>query len=359
MVGIGGVAGISIKGERLLRRLAVETGGRFFFPARDLQLDEVHDTLTEDVQNRYLLTYTPKNQTVDGQWRQVDVKTSDATHVIRSRSGYFAPKPPPIRPAIEFTATDEEGRYLDLTAEDLEIVENGVPQQVESFHEAVQPVSIILAIDASGSMKKKEADVVSSAQEFVHALRPQDQLAVVMFADRVVFAHDLSGNRDFAAEAIADYRANGGTALYDALADSFIRLKRTQGRRVVVVMTDGRDENNPGTGPGSTRRLEDVLKLQQETGAIVFGIGLGTNVAEDALRQITSQSGGRAYFPTDVTDLPTEYRRVVDDLRRRYVVGFTSSHIQRDGSWRDVTIRVKNVPNAKILSPGGYIAPAK
>jgi VWFA-related protein len=359
VVGIGGVAGISIKGERLLRRLAVETGGRFFFPAREVQLNEVHDTLTEDVQNRYLLTYTPKNQKVDGLWREVAVHTSDDTHVIRSRTGYFAPKPPPIRPAIEFTATDEEGRYLDLTSEDLEVVENGVPQQVESFHEAVQPVSIVLAIDASGSMKKKEADVVSSALEFVRALRPQDKLAVVQFADRVVFAHDLSENRQFAAEAIAGYRANGGTSLYDALADSLLRLKRADGRKVVVVMTDGRDENNPGTGPGSVRKLEDVLKLLQETGAVVFGIGLGTNVDQGPLKEITARSGGRAYFPTDVTELPTEYRRVVDDLRRRYVVGFTSSHIQRDGSWRNVEVRVKSVPGAKILSPGGYVAPAK
>ena len=107
VVGIGGVAGISIKGERLLRQLAVETGGRFFFPSRDEQLADVHDVLTEDVHNRYLLTYTPKNQKADGTWRTLTVKTDDPEYVVRARPGYFAPKPPPIRPVIEFTATDE------------------------------------------------------------------------------------------------------------------------------------------------------------------------------------------------------------------------------------------------------------
>jgi Ca-activated chloride channel family protein len=359
VVGVGGVAGISIKGERLLRRLAVETGGRFFFPAREQQLAEVHDVLTEDVQNRYLLTYTPRNQRVDGLWRDVSVSTTDATHVIRTRPGYFAPKPPPIRPAIEFTAADPDGRYLDLTAEDLEVVENGVTQTVESFQEAVQPVSIVLALDASGSMKKKETEIVASAREFIHALRPQDRLAVVLFSDRVVFAHDLSENRQFAAEALDDYKANGGTALYDAVSDSLIRLKRTEGRRVVVVMTDGRDENNPGTGPGSTRGLHDVLKHVQDTGALVFGIGLGTKVDQGPLNEIVAQSGGRAYFPTEVTDLPGEYRRVVDDLRRRYVLGYTSSHIQRDGSWRNVQIRIKAREDAVIRSVGGYFAPSR
>lgn len=359
VVGIGGVAGISMKGERLLRRLAVETGGRFFFPSRDSQLAEVHDVLTEDVQNRYLITYTPKNQTVDGAWREVAVHTAEPSHLVRTRPGYFAPKPPPIRPAIEFTAIDPEGRYLNLSAEDLEVLENGIPQDVETFQEAVQPVSIVLALDASGSMKKKELDLIAGAQEFINALRPQDNLALVLFADRPVFAHDLSTNRLFASEALAGYTANGGTALYDAMSDSLIRLKRVEGRRVVVVMSDGRDEDNPGTGPGSVRRLEDVLRHVKDTGAVVFGIGLGTNVDQSALRQVAEASGGRTYFPHDVSELPAEFRRVVDDLRRRYVVGFTSSHIQRDGSWRDVKIRIKSHEDAVVRSSGGYFAPAR
>jgi VWFA-related protein len=359
VVGVGGVAGISMKGERLLRRLALETGGRFFFPSRDEQLASVHDVLTEDVANRYLITYTPKNQTIDGGWRDVKVRTEEPGHVIRTRPGYFAPKPPPIRPAIEFTASDPSGRYLDLTAEDIEVIENGVPQRVDTFQEAVQPVSIVLVLDASGSMKKKEVEVIASAQEFMNALRPQDPLALVLFADRPVFAHDLSTNRLFAAQALANYAANGGTALYDALSDALIRLKRAEGRRVVVVMTDGRDENNPGTAPGSVRTLEQVLKLRQETGAVVFAIGLGTKVDTQTLQQITDASGGRSYFPQDVGELPAEFRRVVDDIRRRYVVGFTSTHIRRDGSWRDVTIRIKGREDAVVRGAGGYFAPAK
>ena len=68
------------------------------------------------------------------------------------------------------------------------MVENGVAQKLELFQEAIEPISIVLALDASGSMKKKEADVVSSAREFINALRPQDKLAVVLFADHPVFA---------------------------------------------------------------------------------------------------------------------------------------------------------------------------
>jgi Ca-activated chloride channel homolog len=359
VVGIGGVAGISLKGERLLRQLAVESGGRFFFPSRDEQLADVHDVLTQDVHNRYLLTYTPENQKADGTWRTLTVKTDDPEYVVRVRPGYFARKPPPIRPVIEFTATDEAGQYLDLTAADLDVVENGVVQQLELFQEAVEPVSIMLALDASGSMKKKEAEVVSSAREFITALRPQDKLAVVLFADRPVFTHDLTDNRAAALAALDLYRANGGTALYDSVSEALLHLKQAQGRRVVVVMTDGRDENNPGTGPGSVRHLDDVGALIQQTGAVMFGIGLGVNVDQEPLKKIAEWSGGRAFFPADVTELPAQYRRVVDDLRRRYVVGYTSSHIQHDGAWREVDIRVTRLPNATVRSTGGYVAPAQ
>ena len=359
VVGIGGVAGISIKGERLLRQLAVETGGRFFFPSRDAELAEVHDVLTKDVQNRYLISFTPQNQNADGTWRALTVTTADPEHVVRTRPGYRARKPPPIRPVIEFTAADEVGQYLDLTSADIEVLENGDVQKLELFQEAVEPVSIVLALDASGSMKKKESDVIASAREFVKALRPQDKLAVVLFSDSPQFVHDLTENRTAALAALDMYRANGGTALYDTVAEALLYLKRSQGRRVVVVMTDGRDENNPGTGPGSLRKLSDVASLIKQTGSVVFGIGLGLKVDQDPLVNMASLSGGRALFPSDVTELPAQYHRIVDDLRRRYVVGYTSSHVEHDGSWRDVQIRIKGAPHATVRSTGGYVAPGQ
>lgn len=359
VVGIGGVAGISIKGERLLRQIARESGGRWFFPSRDLQLTQVHDTLTEDVANRYLITYTPSNQAIDGSWRAIDVSTGVKDHVIRTRPGYFAPKPPPLRPNIEFTATDAAGNYLELTAEDVEIVEGGAAQPLETFQEAVQPVSIVLALDSSGSMRRKEAEVVESARRFVDALRKEDKLGIMMFADAAQTVQPLSASRAASHDAIKAYRASGGTALYDALADSFLLLQQEPGRRAVVVMTDGRDEDNPGTGPGSRRSLDDVVKLQHESGVTVFGIGLGTNVDSAPLQKLASASGGQALFPVEATELDREFKRVVEDLRRRYVVSYTSPNPKRDGDWRPVEIRIRNRPDAVVRSPGGYFAPAK
>ncbi len=359
VVAIGGVAGISLKGEKILRRIATETGGRMFMPTTEGQLELVHNALADDVQNRYLITYTPANQAHDGKWREISVVTGVAEYRVKARPGYFAPKPAPIRPSIEFTATDLGGQYLEVAADDLELSENGVAQKVETFHEASQPVSIVLALDASGSMRHREADVIAAARAFTAALRPQDQLAVMLFADSVVLTHDLSTNRDATREAIDDYKTAGGTALYDALGEALARLKRTEGRRVVVVMTDGRDEDNPGTGPGSVRKLSDVLDALKDTGAAVFPIGLGTKVDTPMLEKLADMSGGRALMPQDVSTLGDEFQRVVEDLRRRYVVGYTSTNGERDGKWRDVEIKVKAERQITVRSLGGYTAPER
>ena len=356
VIGIGGVAGISLHGERLLRRLATETGGRVFFPSRDNQLPKVHQLVAADVQHRYLVGYTPTNQSHDGAWRGINLTTAEPDYRVRTRPGYFAPAPPPLRPSLEFTVTDTERQYLEVSVDDLIVLEDGVEQMVDTFHEAVTPVSLVLALDASGSMKKSADAVIEAARTFVQALRPEDSLAVVSFADQPFFEHDLTTNRTSSLEAIDRYQAVGGTALYDALADSLGRLKTIEGRRVVVVLTDGRDENNPGTAPGSVRTFDQVLDRLKETAATVFAIGLGPNIDRVVLERVVAESGGEAYFPEDVSTLQDEYRRIVENLRRRYVISYSSTNPVRDRTWRAVEIRSR-LPNTVITSRGGYLAP--
>jgi Ca-activated chloride channel family protein len=358
-VAIGGVAGVSLKGEKVLRRLAAETGGRVFLPSTESQLELVHMALVEEVRNKYLLTYTPTNQNHDGKWRQITVQLPEPSYHIAARPGYFAPKAAPVRPTIEFTATDPQDAYLSISADDLEVVEDDVVQHVETFHEASQPVNIVLALDASGSMRRREADVIASARAFVAALRPEDKVGIMLFADDVTLVQDLTTDRASSNEAIDTYKTGGGTALYDAVSTGLSRLERTEGRRVIVAMTDGRDENNPGTAPGSTHTLSDVKRQLKESGTTMFAIGLGTKVDSAPLKELAGLSGGRALLPQDVSELGNEFQRVVEDLRRRYVVGYTSTNGERNGHWRNVGIRLKDAPQVTVRSAGGYSAPER
>ena len=357
-VGIGGVAGISMRGHDELKSIAAGTGGRSFFPSRPTDLPNVYDVLANDAQLRYLVTYTPANQKRDGTWRTIALRATDENNVVKARAGYFAPKPPPVRPVLEFTAIDSLNAYLDLSREDLVVFEDGVEQKVETFQEATSPVSMVLVLDSSGSMKRASEQVVAAAATFVEALRPEDSLGLLTFADKVDVAHAITTNRQNTVQTLSEYKAEGGTALYDALCDSLLMLKGLKGRRAVVILTDGRDEDNPGTGPGSVRSWESALRLLQDQDVTMFPVGLGPRIDAQRLQLLATLSGGEAYFPQDVAELAAEFARVTENLRHRFVVGYTSSNPVRDGKWRSVEIRTKS-PGIRVSGRKGYFAPQR
>ena len=195
VIGVGGVAGISLKGERALRQIARRPAGACSFRRGNRNCRPCTSRSRQDVQQRYLLSYSPENQDADGAWRRITLLTTDASHRIRTRAGYFAPKPPPVRPSLEFTVTDANRELVDLTRDDLVVLEDGVAQKVDTFQEAVAPVSVVLALDASGSMTKAADGVKAAALSFVEALRPEDALSVLLFSDASAFAHGLTTDR--------------------------------------------------------------------------------------------------------------------------------------------------------------------
>jgi Ca-activated chloride channel family protein len=356
VIAIGGVAGVSLRGEDVLKRLAAETGGRAFFPSREFQLSDVHGLIASDVQQRYVLTYTPTNQRLDGSWREVTVATHDPKHVVTVRAGYTSPEPPPIKPQIELTIRDLARQHLDVTPADFAVFEDGIEQTVEGFEEALTPVNVMLVLDQSGSIRKDAEAVMEAARTFARQLPGKDRVGVILFDDRPVLVQDLTTIREFILRAIDKYQANGGTALYDAIGDSLVRLQKAGGRTAIVVLTDGRDEDNPGTGPGSVRSLDQVMTTLKEVGSTVYAIGLGPNVDRVTLERLAAESGGEAYFPADVSVLGADYRRILENLRRRYVISYTSTNRKHDGAWRKVEIRPSREGIA-IDSAGGYFAP--
>jgi Ca-activated chloride channel homolog len=354
-VAVGGITGVSLHGEGTFRKLTEGTGGRAFFPWRDIDLGSVAREIANDENSRYLLTYTPSNQNKDGSWRAISVDVPKGFHA-RAREGYRAALPPPIRPQIEFRITDKASGYVNVAADDVDVLEDGVKQSIDTFQEAVDPVAISLLIDSSGSMTRSAETVRETAREFVKAVRPEDSLAMITFADQPVVEHAMSTNRQLTFDAIDKYKPLGGTALYDALWDALQQLKRVAGRRAIVVLTDGRDENNPGTGPGSAHTIDDVLELGREVGATIFPVGLGTRVDKPFLEHLATASGGEAYFSAVPAELSQQFGGIIENLRQRYVLSYTSTNSKRDGAWRHVEIRPHG-DSLLVTTAGGYFAP--
>ena len=323
VVGIGGVAGISLKGETLLRSIATQMGGRAFFPNREDQLPNVHATVAADAFRRYLLSYTPKNQEPDGalprhpaghdrpglpdpharRLLRAQAAAGQADHRVRRRS------------------TPSAG-WPSLSAADLVVVEDGYAADGGDV-----PGGGGADRDRHGDGHQRQhapgAWTPPSRPRalFVTALRPTDPLALVRFSDKVVFEHELSERRQTTLEAIDRLEANGGTALFDALYASMSFLKQRQGRRAIVLLSDGRDENNPGTAPGSVHTVADVLALVRETDTTVYAIGLGANVDRAGARAARHAVGRRGHVPRRRQRarrrVPARARRAAPALRRR------------------------------------------
>lgn len=357
-VGIGGVAGISIAGQDALKRLARASSGQAYFPFRDEELPFVHERIAGDVQHRYLLSYMPTNERRDGGWRAVRLQVSRPDVRVSTTPGYFAPPPPPIRPSIEFTVRDTAREYTDLGAEDFTVLEDGVPQQIQRFGEAVTPLSIVVALDASGSMRTSADAVKRAARGFIESLRPQDKLSVELFSEKTRFACDLSTRREVSLDAVDRYTPQGGTALYDAVGEALDRLKGVQGRGIVVLLTDGRDENNAGDGPGSVRTEAMLQEALRNSSVTIYTIGLGSKVDRALLERLATDTGGEAYFPDEGVQLADDYQRILDSLRRRYVLSYTSTNGARNGAWRAVDVRARQ-PRVLVMSAGGYFAPER
>ena len=201
--------------------------------------------------------------------------------------------------------------------------------------------------------------MVAAAAAFVEALRPDDSLGMLTFADKVDVAHAITTNRANSLETLAEYKAEGGTALYDALCDALLMLKGLKGRRAVVILTDGRDEDNPGTGPGSIRTWD--RRASPDAGPGRDDVPGGPR---DEDRPGPSQAAGhvlgrRGLLPAGRrANSGRSSQRVTENLRHRYVVGYTSTNSTRDGKWRAVEIRTRSA-GVRITSRKGYFAPAR
>jgi Ca-activated chloride channel family protein len=263
---------------------------------------------------------------------------------------------------VTASVSDASGRFVQgLDKGDFIVYEDGQRQEITHFSAERTPVSLGIVLDTSGSMAGEKFRAAQSALDrFLYdLLQAEDEVFILGFSDRTDMVSDWTTDRQQLANGLRRLRPRGGTALYDAVADALARLDTAEGRRVVVAMTDGRDENNPGTAPGSRRTLDEVLHEVRASGASVYSIGLGTKVDVRPLQQFAELSGGQMLLPQDASRLAEEFQRVIEDLGRRYVIGYTSTNPERDGQWRDVEIQVTGESQVSVRSSGGYTAPGR
>ena len=272
--------------------------------------------------------------------------------------------------SLNVTVTDTGSRYLtDLQQEDFQVFEDGVQQSVTYFSRTNLPIALSLLLDTSASMETRLTIAQEAAAGFARRLRAQDLAEVIDFDSRVVILQAFTSQSDELERAIRRTSAGGSTSMYNAIYIALKDLKKVVAtnadeirRQAIVVLSDGEDTS-------SLLPFEEVLDVAKRSETAIYAIGLrsaegsssagkGFKEAEFVLRQLSQETGGRAFFPSVVTDLPAIYGQIADELSSQYTVGYQSRNTKRDGAWRRVVVRVHRqsaVPRTKL----GYFAPTR
>ncbi|HVZ20100.1 MAG TPA: VWA domain-containing protein [Vicinamibacterales bacterium] len=261
------------------------------------------------------------------------------------------------------TVTDASGRLIpDLTQEDFEILDDNKPQTVTSFTNDVQPIKVVVMLDQSGSMVNNLATVKDGAEQFLIRLLPHDLARIGSFEDKIIVSPEFTSDRDALIRFLRDQLQYGnGTRLWDAVDAAMSELSGLDGRRVVLVFTDGGDD----PGPGKHVKFDTVLKRAQADGFMVYAIGFhskcrcgynGRMVETDpdpSLKKVAAESGGGYFELKEGADLSSTFTRVAQELHSQYVISFTPDNW--DGKLHTLQVRVKR-PGMTARTRKSYIA---
>jgi Ca-activated chloride channel homolog len=281
---------------------------------------------------------------------------------------------------VPVSATDKDGRYVaGMTKDDFQLSEEGVAQEISDFGGLEAPVHAVLLLDTSGSTRFKLEEIQEAALAFVEQLRPQDRVMVISFDDKVWVDAEFTNDREKLLRAILRTRTGGSTRLYDALDLALTeRLSRVQGRKAVVVFTDGMDSRSRLAG------VKDVLEHVEESGTLVYPVRYDTftdmtnpamgqvapgarvgrmlsymksdyEQAAEFLKKLAAQSGGRYHAVETIKDTRQAFADIAEELRRQYWLGYYPANPARDGSYRRIRVKV-NKPGVAIRARDGYRA---
>ena len=252
------------------------------------------------------------------------------------------------------TVTDGRGAPVaGLGKDDFDVQEDGKAQKISVFDkESALPLSIVLDIDTSLSTRKDLPLELSSARRFVHAiLRPVDGLALYGFSEYVDEVVPFTSDANRIDHGIDRMRLGSATALYDAMYVGAQALDRRQGRKVMVVITDGGDTV-------SKVDYQGALRATQEAEAIVYSIiivpieasaGRDTG-GEHALIQLSADTGGRYFYATSANQLDEAFRQISDELRTQYLLAYYPSDRFSSSDYRRIQVSLTGSPASSSLN---------
>ena len=273
---------------------------------------------------------------------------------------------------------DRNNRPIDNVREnDFHVFEDGVPQPVESFTREEVPISYGVAIDTSGSLRSQLQGVIDAGKSIINSNRPGDETFLVRFisSDKIETVQDFTASKDLLLDGLDSLYVEGGqTAIIDAVyltAEHVAEYKKgndsDRRRRALIVITDGEDRSSFYSQEKLFARLreEDVqiyvigfVRERDKEGGLIRKSP--RDKAVSLINKLATETGGRAFFPESLSELPGIANEIVRDLRTQYVLSYNPTNKLRDGSFRSIRVVVDSSPGRDkhiALTRNGRIAP--
>ncbi|MDQ7822852.1 MAG: VWA domain-containing protein [Candidatus Eremiobacteraeota bacterium] len=258
------------------------------------------------------------------------------------------------------TVVDEKGKPItNLASSDFSLFEAGKAERdlVVTRTTEETALSVVILLDGSGSMKGSTDEVKKAARLFITLLSPKDRAALIFFSDRVTVTAPFTREHGELEKAVSKLSAEGGTALYDSIYKaSMLLAAQKDDRKAIILLTDGVDENGPGTAPGSMHTFSESLACAKEKGTIIYPIGIGSGIDTQVLSRLAAATGGRPFFQHSARELGEAYRQIAHELRCQYAISYFPLNRKKDGTWRPVKITTPG-KGFTVHTKEGYYAP--
>ena len=225
------------------------------------------------------------------------------------------------------TVTDAQGRLVpNLEQEDFTILDNGKPQSITLFQNETQPFTVVVMLDFSFSMTTHLDLLKAATEQFILRMLPADKGQVGAFSDKIQFSGEFTNDRDDLVAALRDLQFGNPTRLYDAIDASIDMLDEVEGRKIVLVFTDGDDT-------ASKKGMGAVLDKAKNTETMIYAIGLESEFPiapgrmqrtrpDRGLRRLADETGGGYFELKKTTELAPTFTRVAAELHSLYTIGF-------------------------------------
>ena len=261
---------------------------------------------------------------------------------------------------VNVTLTDSHDRLVhDLRASDFLLADDKNPQHIRYFSSEDSPISVAVILDTSGSMANKFEQARSAAIEFFRHSNPQDEFAVVAFAETPRLLADFTGSLNDIESVLQPIQPGGETALWDAVYLGLQEMRRARyGKKAVLVISDGGDNHSRYT-------QGEIKSVLREADVQVYAIDIFEPYPKRreeasgllALDEVASTTGGRVFLTHDSNELNRAVRQISDELRNQYVLGYLPDKTKRDGKWHKIKVEMTKPRKLRIYAKKGYYSP--